>query len=57
MEQVTFNHGVVGSNPAGLTIKIKELAKITDRPASQKTRLGSAWEAVECRASLDRAKE
>jgi hypothetical protein len=26
VEHVTFNHGVVGSNPAGLTNKIKGLS-------------------------------
>jgi hypothetical protein len=28
VEHVTFNHGVVGSNPAGLTNKIKHLISI-----------------------------
>jgi hypothetical protein len=38
---LTFNHGVVGSNPAGLTNKIKYLMVMSGRPASQK----SSWEA------------
>jgi hypothetical protein len=41
MKHVTFNHGVVGSNPAGLTNKIKGLVAMFGRPASQK----SSWEA------------
>ena len=29
LENLTFNHGVVGSKPTGLTIKIKELVGST----------------------------
>src|ERR1700732_1042540 len=41
VEHVTFNHGVVGSNPAGLTTKIKDLSVSAARPLPRKTK----WEA------------
>ena len=38
VEHVTFNHGVAGSNPAGLTNKIKWLVRIVKKGISAKVR-------------------
>jgi hypothetical protein len=42
---VTFNHGVLGSSPSGLTKEINGLSEHPERAASQKLPLGSAGEA------------
>jgi hypothetical protein len=46
VEHLTFNQRVPGSNPGALTIEINMLARSLRGAASQKTRLGSTWEAT-----------
>jgi hypothetical protein len=45
VEHLTFNQRVSGSNPDALTIKINRLSCSVRGAASQKTGLGSTWEA------------
>jgi hypothetical protein len=54
VEHVTFNHGVQGSNPCGLTNKTWYFRDILDGPASQKLLLGSTWEATRIGAGYGR---
>src|SRR5215208_4821982 len=45
VEQLTLNQRVQGSNPCTPTNKIKYLRRLWANAASQKSRLGSTWEA------------
>ena len=46
VEHVTFNHGVVGSNPTGLANKNNGLGEILDKLASKEIQFGSTLEAT-----------
>jgi hypothetical protein len=46
VEHVTFNHGVAGSSPAGLTNNFNMLGDKIGALSSQKTGLGRLWEEI-----------
>jgi hypothetical protein len=46
VEHVTFNHGVVGSNPAGLTNNFNDLREVFKRQKQGKTGWGVDWGAI-----------
>ena len=46
LAKVTFNHGVAGSSPAGLTNKNNNLGEKIGALSSQKTGLGRLWEEI-----------
>jgi hypothetical protein len=46
VEHVTFNHGVAGSSPAGLTNKTNNLGEKIGALSSRKTGLGRPWEDI-----------
>src|SRR6185436_18847457 len=45
VEHLTFNQEVLGSSPSALTKEIRHLLRNPSACASQKSHLGSAWEA------------